>query len=306
MNIIKQMFGAHDEHFLAEFWPKCSFVSHGDMSRFIELSNLQELKHVDNLLRTLNVPVDLLYPGGKRVTVEDHAQALSAYNDSAAMIYIKNLETIPGISAACDHLASALGIPRHFVSCEAFAANSNVEVATHFDHETNFMIQIRGEKTWRFAKNESLPDPIYPFFPNNPNRFYDNGTHPYTGEQLPGQIPAQHENHRVKPGTCTFMPRGYWHNTTSHEESFSIGFVINPPTIADIIASVILEKLHAIEELRAHPIEIKTDKTNDKILSAIQAGLNETQKLSSSLSHHYFLERYKQSKKGNTRTLTAL
>jgi 50S ribosomal protein L16 3-hydroxylase len=306
MNIIQQMFGVHNEYFLEKHWPTLPYVLQGDMNRFTELSSLEELHDIEKLLSVLNDSVDLLFPGGKRISVSDKFEALSAHTNGEAMIYIKNMEVIPAISSACDDLAHTLAVPRQYVSCEAFAANRDVEVATHFDHETNFMIQIKGEKTWRFAENTSLPDPIYPFFPNNPNRFYQNGTHPYTGAQLPREMPTKNEEHLVRPGTTTFMPRGYWHSTTCHEESFSIGFVINPPTIADIISYAVLEQLHAVELLRAHPLETQPMKNDDIILNAIQEGLNKMKNLSIELSSKELLHRYKSSKKGNTRTLSPI
>ncbi|MGE7958097.1 JmjC domain-containing protein [Pseudomonas sp. NPDC089530] len=306
MNILQQMFGDQTEVFLRAHWPKHSYVADGEMSRFTELAKLEEFNDIRKLFHALQGPVDLLFPGGKRITVAKSADAIAPYNDGAAMVYIKDLEALPAVSSACDELAEVLGIPRHYVSCEAFAANYGVEVAVHFDHETNFMIQIKGEKTWKFAENISLPDPIYPFFPNNPNRFYKEGTHPYTGEKLPVAMPQDHQERLVKPGTTTFMPRGYWHSTVAHEESFSIGFVINPPTIADIITYALLERLHGIEDLRAHPLDTLSNSSLERTLSDIRKGLDEAGKLSRSLTPEELLQRYKQSRKGNIRTLTSL
>lgn len=306
MNILQQMFGDQTEVFLGTRWPKHSYVADGEMSRFTELAALEEFQDIRKLFSVLPGPVDLLFPGGKRITVAKSADAIAPYNDGAAMVYMKDLEAIPAISQACDELAKVLDIPRHYVSCEAFAANYGVEVATHFDHETNFMIQIKGEKTWKFAENTSLPDPIYPFFPNNPNRFYNAGTHPYTGTKLPVEMPENAQERLVKPGTTTFMPRGYWHSTMAHEESFSIGFVINPPTVADIITYAVLEKLHGIEQLRAHPLDTLSAQALESMLDSVREGLCEVEKLARTLKPKELLQRYKQSRKGNIRTLTSL
>lgn len=306
MNIVQQMFGDQTETLLGTCWPKHAYVADGEMSRFSALAALDEFQDIRKLFSALPGSVDLLFPGGKRITVAKSADALAPYNDGAAMVYIKDLEAIPTISKACDELASVLDIPRHYVSCEAFAANYGVEVATHFDHETNFMIQIKGEKTWAFAENTALPDPIYPFFPNNPNRFYTDGIQPYTGAALPRVMPENKQVRLVKPGTTTFMPRGYWHSTVAHEESFSIGFVINPPTLADLITYAVLEKLHGIEALRAHPLDTLSVQARTSILESIQQGLDEAGRLSSQLTPEQLLQRYKQSRKGNVRTLSAL
>ena len=92
----------------------------------------------------------------------------------------------------------------------------------------------------------------------------------------------------------------------AHEESFSIGFVINPPTLADLITYAVLEKLHGIEALRAHPLDTLSVQARTSILESIQQGLDEAGRLSSQLTPEQLLQRYKQSRKGNVRTLSAL
>ncbi|WVV48949.1 hypothetical protein THH46_10965 [Pseudomonas sp. NA13] len=95
MNILQQMFGDQTEVFLDTCWPKRSYVADGAMSRFTQLSALEEFQDIRQLFNALPGPVDLLFPGGKRITVARSADALAPYNDGAAMVYIKDLEALP-------------------------------------------------------------------------------------------------------------------------------------------------------------------------------------------------------------------
>lgn len=304
MNIIERMMGPSAiDGFLATHWPDKVHVVDGDLKRLGELGELAELHDLAALLTLISDPVDLLYPGGLRISTTRALDALPAYRAGGAMVYIKNMEKLPPIALACDELSALLRIPRHFVSCEGFAAQAGVVVAPHFDHETNFMIQVRGDKTWSWSANEDLPHPLYPFFPNNPNRFYKAGRHPYSGKPLSTDMPASKQVRRVGPGTVTFMPRGFWHSTVAHEESFSIGFVINPPTIADLAASAMLEQLHALESLRAHPLSL--GKGREHTVSSVEQALSQAAAIASSMSATVLLDRYERSTKGNARTLLA-
>ena len=304
MNILERMFGPSAmDGFLASHWPNKVHVFDGDIERLGDVAALPELHDIEALLVRIEEPVDLLFSGGLRLTTARAVDALPPYRNGGAMVYIKNMEKLPVIARACDELSSLLRVPRHFVSCEGFAAQAGVEVAPHFDHETNFMIQIRGDKTWSWRENEELPHPLYPFFPNNPNRFYQAGRHPYSGKPLAREMPADKQVRRIGPGTVTFMPRGFWHSTVAHHESFSIGFVVNPPTIADLAVGAILERLHALEELRAHPLSVGDGR--DRTVSMIEQALHHAADIATSTASATLLDRYEQSTKGNARTLLA-
>lgn len=259
MNLLEKFFGIGGaQEFLRDHWPGEVRVQDGELARLGELASVPEFGDIELLLTNLPSHVDLVHRDGKREIVPRALDALPSYRDGVAMLYVKDLEVFAAVSRACDELASLLSIPRHFVSCEGFAAIGAVHVPLHFDHETNFMVQVRGDKTWVFAKNTDLPDPVFPYFPSNPSRFYDDGRNPFTGTQLPRALPAGHVERVVHAGTVTFMPRGFWHGTHTHEESFAIGFVIDPPTLAEIALSDLLAHLHADPDFRAHPLAANT------------------------------------------------
>lgn len=271
MNLLEQFYGAAGaQEFLRDCWPGEVRVQDGDLARLGALATVPEFHDIELLLQNMPSPVDLVHPDGKRVIVQNPQEALPSYRNGAAMLYLKDLEAFPAVSKACDELASLLLIPRQYVSCEGFAAVGAVNVPLHFDHETNFMVQIRGDKTWMYAKNTHLPDPVFPYFPSNPNRFYDNGRNPFTRAQLPREWPDGHVERVVHAGTVTFMPRGFWHQTRTHAESFAIGFVIDPPTIAELVVASVLAKLHADQEFRSHPLTVNSPEGRAQVMERIE------------------------------------
>lgn len=304
MNLLEKFFGPSGaQEFLQDNWPGEVRVQDGDLARMGGLVNVPEFFDIELLLNNLPTHVDLVHRDGKREIIPRPLDALTSYRDGVAMLYLKDLEAFPAVSRACDELAALLSIPRHFVSCEGFAATGAVHVPLHFDHESNFMVQLRGDKTWVFAKNTDLPDPVFPYFPTNPGRFYDDGRNPFTGVHLPRELPMGYVERVVHSGTVTFMPRGFWHGTHSHEESFAIGFVIDPPTIAEIVISDLLARLHSDLDFRAHPLTSNTPSGRTQILQHMARMQAEAASYVRGLRPEALLDGYLSGRPGNKRAL---
>lgn len=240
--------------FLADHWPDERFVFHGDPSRFSGYGTVFDEDDVGNILRKIGRPVDVIGPDGLRVTCNDPRNALDYYNHHEAMIYLTGLDQYPAIRDLCDQLSEDLRIPSRFVTCEGFAARKGTRVPLHFDHETNFMIQIRGRKIWEVAENAALENPLFCYFPDKPDRLYRDGLDPYSGKRLNDCLPKDRQTIETGPGTVTFLPRGFWHGTVSLDDSFSIGFVIDPPTLLEIAIGYLSRELHSNPRWRAHPV----------------------------------------------------
>ena len=211
-------------------------------------------KDIGEILGEIGRPVDAIGPDGFRVTCEHPKDALDCYNNRRAMIYLTGLEQYPEIRHVCDRLAADLEIPSPYVTCEGFAARKGTEVSLHFDHETNFMLQLRGRKQWAVKRNEVLENPLFCYFADKPDRFYRDGLQPYSGININHNLPAVMESFEAGPGTVTFLPRGFWHKTESLDDSFSIGFVIDPPTLLEMAFGYLSRRLHSDPRWRAHPV----------------------------------------------------
>lgn len=252
--------------FLADCWPEERFVFHGDPSRFGAYDAVFEGEDVEKIIREVGKPVDVIGPDGFRVTCSDPGEALDYHDRHGAMIYLTGLHRYPAVRNLCDQLSEDLGIPSRFVTCEGFAARKGARVPLHFDHETNFMIQLRGRKRWEVADNDALENPLFCYFPDKPDRFYRDGLDPYSGNQLNDSLPTDLETFEAGPGTVTFLPRGTWHGTVSLDDSFSIGLVIDPPTLLEIAMGHLSRELHSNPRWRAHPLyPVREDGGYDRV-----------------------------------------
>jgi 50S ribosomal protein L16 3-hydroxylase len=54
----------------------------------------------------------------------------------------------------------------------------------------------------------------------------------------------------MKPGCVLFVPRGYWHETTTEEDSLSLNFTFSQPTWADVFTKSLQEVLLRSPEWR--------------------------------------------------------
>ncbi len=253
--VMEAMFGERLSAFLKDAWPNKHFFSDGEVTRFKFGEFNQIYSSPDGLLKEITGTVDVLGKDGYRKTYLNGDSAREDYHNNNVMVYLTDIDQyFEQLADCCQQLSEAFQIPRHYISCEGFLARKGVDVELHFDHETNFMIQLVGEKTWSLAPNKEIKNPLYAYFATNPNRNYEGGINPYTGLAMPTGIENEPVTNYVKPGTVTFLPRGYWHYTTTHSDSFSIGFVINPPTYAEIYTSALLHYLHQQSEFRAHPL----------------------------------------------------
>jgi 50S ribosomal protein L16 3-hydroxylase len=54
----------------------------------------------------------------------------------------------------------------------------------------------------------------------------------------------------MEPGCVLFVPRGYWHETTTEEDSLSLNFTFSQPTWADVFTKSLQELLLRSPEWR--------------------------------------------------------
>ncbi|WP_350939500.1 cupin domain-containing protein [Vibrio metschnikovii] len=269
--------------FIEQFWPNLCYHEDGNVKRLEPF--IGELINIDpiTLLNTLTCEVDVLCSNGDRHSCLSAVDSKPFYKQAESMIYIKDLSQFECIKSLVSKISDFIGIDREYIYCEGFLAKKGVRVDTHFDHETNFMIQITGNKDWNVAVNNDLPNPLKAYFVNNPNRFYDNGKHPYSNGNLPDKMPKDHQSFVVYPGTVTYLPRGYWHNTYTHSDSFSIGIVIDPPTHIDLLTSFAKENILRFDLARKHPLYKPNDSHDFErdIESLKKILINEIQKINS-------------------------
>ena len=130
----------------------------------------------------------------------------------------------------------------------AYATPAGCGTSLHFDANANFVIQIKGTKTWRLAPNESVDFPT--------ERFTSGADEmPVALEfqchaPLLDVLPEDSLEFVMTPGCVLFVPRGYWHETTTEQESLSLNFTFSQPTWADVFTKSLQEVLLRSPEWR--------------------------------------------------------
>jgi 50S ribosomal protein L16 3-hydroxylase len=112
----------------------------------------------------------------------------------------------------------------------------------HFDANANFIVQLHGTKRWELAPNTSVL---------NPTERFTTGAHemPAALEKqchapLLNDLPSEGcVEFFMEPGCFLYVPRGYWHTTTTDEDSISLNFTFSQPTWADILTKSLQELL---------------------------------------------------------------
>ncbi|MBO9667252.1 MAG: cupin-like domain-containing protein [Bdellovibrio sp.] len=130
----------------------------------------------------------------------------------------------------------------------AYATPAGCGTRLHFDANANFIIQIKGTKTWRLAPNESVEFPTERFTTGSEemSAALENQCH----APLIDMLDEDAMEVVMKPGCVLFVPRGYWHETTTEEDSLSLNFTFSQPTWADVFTKSLQEVLLRSPEWR--------------------------------------------------------
>jgi 50S ribosomal protein L16 3-hydroxylase len=123
---------------------------------------------------------------------------------------------------------------------QLFCNRPSAVTKVHFDPVDVITVQLTGRKTWRIAPNAFAPAPMEgwgvgePVFPNL--RAYVQGAPPV-------KIPASATEYVLEPGSVLHVPRGYWHETFSDQDSISLHILLIPPLRADFVLASLKNEL---------------------------------------------------------------
>lgn len=104
--------------------------------------------------------------------------------------------------------------------------------SVHFDPIDVITVQLTGRKTWWVAPNRFAPAPLEGWAPSDPvppiMRIYSEG-------EPPTEIPGDAVEYALEPGAVLHIPRGYWHQTSSDQDSISLHILLIPPLRLDFL-----------------------------------------------------------------------
>ena len=122
-----------------------------------------------------------------------------------------------------------------------YATPSGEGTRLHFDANANFIIQIRGSKQWVLAPNHSVKNPTERFTTGSLEM--PAALEKQCHAMLLDEVPQDAIEIDMQPGCVLFVPRGYWHATTTFEDSLSLNFTFSQPTWADVFTKSLHEYL---------------------------------------------------------------
>jgi 50S ribosomal protein L16 3-hydroxylase len=162
--------------------------------------------------------------GNKVVREPVKAQAaLAAYAQGSSLYFLHLDRKVPMIRRLCRTIEQQSGCPSGSVQAQLFAAPRGSEIGLHYDHDDNINMLLRGAKEWSWGENTLERLPLAgAFFCELEAR-----------TNKPLASPSLESSSSVA-GDVRFIPRGYWHQTQSVEESVSITFAMRPPYALEV------------------------------------------------------------------------
>jgi hypothetical protein len=178
-----------------------------------------------------------LVEGGKLVTLtmrrEDAAKLLA----TGTTVSVYEPECLGPFAR---EFARALHVPNERLEFNAYLSRAGGFTPSHFDATESIIIQVRGTKIWRLAKNE-IVDPLKHAArggePPPALRLHHHGDWP---RDTPPSGEIEIEAHA---GSVLYLPRGFWHETATVEDSLSLHFHYGTEAFLDVLWPVLYREL---------------------------------------------------------------
>jgi len=230
--------------FLTHHWPRKHFVIHGGRKTVKPLLELPQLQSIDALVESwpdkvlVNLPD---FDDEKNSISMNQNDARKLYDSNLNLIFLSPEEHFPSIGIWLDKIRKDLSMtlaarPR----CIVYASPNGKGAKPHFDQNTNFILQVKGQKRWFLAPNKNV---TYPLTRHVMNSKVPVDLLPYSQLPFPKKMPKDSIEIVLKPGSLLFLPRGLWHTTEAMGESISLNFTFTPPTWIHYLISALTNQL---------------------------------------------------------------
>jgi len=195
------------------------------------------------------------------------AEAVNCFSDLATLYFHINDSSLPSIRACVvDYLGN---IP---FQLSVFASPKGSWVARHFDANNNFTLQLKGEKQWIYSPNQKIKLPTKNWMPDTKIDSEMLQYSPRFGSQFDFISGANTSN--LIESDVFYMPRGYWHETCTIEDSFSLNICVPAITKARVFCEHLYQQLIRDVFWRQHmPVNVSGS------LSRFDADANNCQKI---------------------------
>lgn len=238
------------EDFFKNHWPHSPLFVPASKNKLKSIFDIQQLMDIESLVeaRTLKVRACLPDFDDEYSSIHlDPKDALKAYRNSMTLVFDSMQTQNSVIADSLNQIRKDLGLVTGGESdlCKArsiaYATPSGGGTRLHFDANANFIIQISGSKQWILAPNTSVKNPTERFTTGSLEM--PAALEKQCHDILIDEPPEDAIEIDMQPGCVLFVPRGYWHATTTFEDSLSLNFTFSQPTWADVFTKSLQEFL---------------------------------------------------------------
>ncbi len=246
------------QEFFNSYWPHEPLFIPASASKLEEIFSLPQLQTLESLVdaRLLKVRACLPDFDDEYSSIHvDPKDALKAYRNNMNLVFDQMQTQDKVIASTLKNIRSDLGLVTGGEEnnlCKArsiaYATPAGCGTRLHFDANANFVIQLHGSKRWRLAPNESVDCPTERFTTGSLEM--PAALEKQCHAPLLDVLPEDSLEVLMEPGCVLFVPRGYWHETMTDEDSLSLNFTFSQPTWADIFTKSLQELLLQSPEWR--------------------------------------------------------
>ena len=154
---------------------------------------------------------------GRHLTAEVSPTVARRLYDAGTTLYLLEVDGLDGVAGA---VAADLRVPVTRVTVGVFCNQPGAYTPMHFDPVDTITVQLAGSKRWWIAPNPLAPQPTIAWAVRD--RAVDPELWQYAHDPLPVERLPGAEEHLLTPGSVLYIPRGWWHETHSDEESVSL------------------------------------------------------------------------------------
>lgn len=220
------------------------FVVHGLTHSISELTSLPFLHSLEALLNSWPKNIQVHLPD-----VRDEASSIDTSPKDAEKLFqnkmgllFNHAETIsPVLEKWLETLRIDIGLSALTMSrCLIYATPAQGGTAAHFDQNSNFVLQISGNKKWWIAPNTHVTNPMTR---HTIGLETDPELGSYAEEIMPQEMPEDAKLFELKAGSLLFVPRGSWHKTSADSDALSLNFTFSAPTWIDLFTAALRGRL---------------------------------------------------------------
>lgn len=247
------------QEFFDQYWPHNPLFIPAAPNKLQELFELPQLQNLQAVVAARSLKVRACLPDFDdeySSIILEPQDALKAFTNNMTLVFDSMQLQDATIAASLIRIREDLGLVTGGADnnlCRArsivYATPAGAGTRMHFDANANFVIQISGTKRWLLAPNHSVKNPTERFTVGafEMPAALEKQCH----DELLHDVPEDATEIFMEPGCVLYVPRGYWHATSTDEDSLSLNFTFSQPSWADVFTKSLQEWLLNSPEWRA-------------------------------------------------------